>query len=138
MPLTDGISSFEDLLANNILRIFVWVIAFITCFGNLFVIGMRSFIKAENTTHATSIKILCCKYVSYLNGFRMSSVTCALDSYWSSTMALNINGEVGNFCSKYEVLFSLALCFRLNEFAVIQNPPIGVLYWKWGNRGASQ
>ncbi|PNI60444.1 RXFP2 isoform 2 [Pan troglodytes] len=60
MPLTDGISSFEDLLANNILRIFVWVIAFITCFGNLFVIGMRSFIKAENTTHAMSIKILCC------------------------------------------------------------------------------
>ncbi|XP_021122182.1 relaxin receptor 2 isoform X2 [Heterocephalus glaber] len=60
MPLSDGISSFEDLLANNILRIFVWVIAFITCFGNLFVIGMRSFIKAENTTHAMSIKILCC------------------------------------------------------------------------------
>ncbi|XP_059935632.1 relaxin receptor 2 isoform X3 [Mesoplodon densirostris] len=60
MPLTDGISSFEDLLANNILRIFVWVIASLTCFGNLFVIGMRSFIKAENMTHATSIKILCC------------------------------------------------------------------------------
>ncbi|XP_017828514.5 relaxin receptor 2, partial [Callithrix jacchus] len=60
MPLTDGISSFEDLLANDILRIFVWVIAFIICFGNLFVIGMRSFIKAENTTHAMSIKILCC------------------------------------------------------------------------------
>nr|XP_012320935.1 relaxin receptor 2 isoform X2 [Aotus nancymaae] len=60
IPLTDGISSFEDLLANDILRIFVWVIAFITCFGNLCVIGMRSFIKAENTTHAMSIKILCC------------------------------------------------------------------------------
>uniref|UniRef100_A0A6I8NEI6 Relaxin family peptide receptor 2 n=1 Tax=Ornithorhynchus anatinus TaxID=9258 RepID=A0A6I8NEI6_ORNAN len=59
-PLTDGISSFEDLLANNILRVFVWVIAFITCFGNLFVIGMRSFIRAENKTHAMSIKILCC------------------------------------------------------------------------------
>ncbi|XP_057563547.1 relaxin receptor 2 [Hippopotamus amphibius kiboko] len=60
MPLTDGISSFEDLLANSILRVFVWVIALITCFGNLFVIGMRSFIKAENMTHATSIKTLCC------------------------------------------------------------------------------
>ncbi|XP_038618104.1 relaxin receptor 2 [Tachyglossus aculeatus] len=59
-PLTDGISSFEDLLANNILRVFVWVIAFVTCFGNLFVIGMRSLIRAENKTHAMSIKILCC------------------------------------------------------------------------------
>lgn len=61
-PLTDGISSFEDLLANNVLRVFVWVIACVTCFGNLLVIGMRSFIKAENETHAMSIKILCCKY----------------------------------------------------------------------------
>uniref|UniRef100_A0A8C6S0H7 Relaxin receptor 2 n=1 Tax=Nannospalax galili TaxID=1026970 RepID=A0A8C6S0H7_NANGA len=60
MPSTDGISSFEDLLANSILRVFVWVIAFVTSFGNLVVIGMRSLIKAENTTHAMSIKILCC------------------------------------------------------------------------------
>uniref|UniRef100_A0A8D0HCN2 Relaxin family peptide receptor 2 n=1 Tax=Sphenodon punctatus TaxID=8508 RepID=A0A8D0HCN2_SPHPU len=59
-PLTDGISSFENLLANNVLRVFVWVIACVTCFGNLFVIGMRSVIRAENKTHAMSIKILCC------------------------------------------------------------------------------
>ncbi|XP_059574270.1 relaxin receptor 2 isoform X3 [Alligator mississippiensis] len=59
-PLTDGISSFEDLLANNVLRVFLWVIACITCFGNLFVIGMRSFIRAENKTHTMSIKMLCC------------------------------------------------------------------------------
>ncbi|XP_063807836.1 relaxin receptor 2 isoform X2 [Pseudophryne corroboree] len=59
-PLTDGISSFENLLANTILRVFVWVIACITCFGNIFVIGMRSFIPSENKTHTMSIKILCC------------------------------------------------------------------------------
>ncbi|XP_056417855.1 relaxin receptor 2 isoform X1 [Hyla sarda] len=59
-PLTDGISSFENLLANTVLRIFVWVIACITCFGNIFVIGMRSFIQSENKTHTISIKILCC------------------------------------------------------------------------------
>ncbi|XP_078400978.1 relaxin receptor 1-like [Cetorhinus maximus] len=59
-PNTDGISSFEDLLANIILRVFVWVIAFLTCFGNLFVIFMRSLIRAENKLHAMSIKILCC------------------------------------------------------------------------------
>ncbi|XP_031427653.1 relaxin receptor 2 isoform X2 [Clupea harengus] len=59
-PNTDGISSFENLLANLILRVSVWVIAFITCFGNLFVIGMRSFIRAENNLHAACIKVLCC------------------------------------------------------------------------------
>ncbi|XP_069495841.1 relaxin receptor 2 [Ambystoma mexicanum] len=59
-PLTDGISTFENLLANCVLRVFVWVIACITCFGNLFVIGMRSFIRSENKMHTLSIKILCC------------------------------------------------------------------------------
>ncbi|XP_058885554.1 relaxin receptor 2-like isoform X3 [Acipenser ruthenus] len=59
-PNTDGISSFEDLLANIILRVSVWVIAFITCFGNVFVICMRSFVRAENNLHAMCIKVLCC------------------------------------------------------------------------------
>ncbi|AWO99933.1 putative relaxin receptor 2 [Scophthalmus maximus] len=59
-PNTDGISSFEDLLANKVLRVSVWVMAFITCFGNLFVIGMRSLIRAENNLHAACIKVLCC------------------------------------------------------------------------------
>ncbi|XP_039534156.1 relaxin receptor 2a isoform X1 [Pimephales promelas] len=58
-PNTDGISSVEDLLASLILRVSVWVMAFITCFGNLFVIGMRSLIRAENTLHAACIKVLC-------------------------------------------------------------------------------
>uniref|UniRef100_A0A3P8XRI4 G-protein coupled receptors family 1 profile domain-containing protein n=1 Tax=Esox lucius TaxID=8010 RepID=A0A3P8XRI4_ESOLU len=59
-PNTDGISSVEDLLANVVLRVSVWVMAFITCFGNLFVIGMRSLIRAENNLHAACIKVLCC------------------------------------------------------------------------------
>ncbi|KAJ8280142.1 hypothetical protein GJAV_G00051000 [Gymnothorax javanicus] len=59
-PNSDGISSFEDLLANVVLRVSVWVMAFITCFGNLFVIGMRTVIRAENTLHALCIKVLCC------------------------------------------------------------------------------
>ncbi|XP_061596710.1 relaxin receptor 2-like [Cololabis saira] len=59
-PNTDGISSFEDLLANMVLRVSVWVMAFITCFGNILVIGMRSLIRAENNLHAACIKVLCC------------------------------------------------------------------------------
>ncbi|KAM6057302.1 relaxin receptor 1-like isoform 2-T2 [Theristicus caerulescens] len=59
-PNTDGISSFENLLANIILRVFVWVIACLTCFGNLFVICMRSFMVAENSQHTMAIKSLCC------------------------------------------------------------------------------
>ncbi|XP_033891186.2 relaxin receptor 1 isoform X1 [Acipenser ruthenus] len=59
-PNTDGISSFEDLLANIVLRVFVWVVSAITCFGNIFVICMRSYIRSENKLHAMSIMSLCC------------------------------------------------------------------------------
>ncbi|KFO88092.1 Relaxin receptor 1, partial [Buceros rhinoceros silvestris] len=59
-PNTDGISSFENLLASIILRVFVWVIACLTCFGNLFVVCMRSFLASENSQHTMAIKSLCC------------------------------------------------------------------------------
>ncbi|TSK49684.1 Relaxin receptor 2 [Bagarius yarrelli] len=59
-PNSDGLSSFEDLLASVVLRVSVWVMAFVTCFGNIFVIGMRTLIRAENNLHAICIKVLCC------------------------------------------------------------------------------
>ncbi|KTF72362.1 hypothetical protein cypCar_00041956, partial [Cyprinus carpio] len=61
-PNTDGISSFEDLLANIVLRVFVWVVSATTCFGNIFVICMRSYIRSENKLHAMCIISLCCAY----------------------------------------------------------------------------
>lgn len=60
-PNTDGISSFEHLLANIILRVFVWVIACVTCLGNLCVICMRSCVVTESSAHTMAIKSLCCE-----------------------------------------------------------------------------
>ncbi|XP_019377253.1 PREDICTED: relaxin receptor 1 isoform X4 [Gavialis gangeticus] len=59
-PNTDGISSFENLLASIIQRVFVWVVSAVTCFGNIFVICMRPYIRSENKLHAISIMSLCC------------------------------------------------------------------------------
>ncbi|KAL6078881.1 hypothetical protein STEG23_028118, partial [Scotinomys teguina] len=59
-PNTDGISSLENLLASIIQRVFVWVVSAITCFGNIFVICMRPYIRSENRLHAMSIISLCC------------------------------------------------------------------------------
>ncbi|KAM8847754.1 relaxin receptor 1 [Synchiropus picturatus] len=59
-PNTDGISSLEDLLANIVLRVFVWVVSATTCVGNVFVICMRSYIRSENKLHAMCIISLCC------------------------------------------------------------------------------
>ncbi|XP_062964334.1 relaxin receptor 1 isoform X3 [Cynocephalus volans] len=59
-PNTDGISSLENLLASIIQRIFVWVVSAVTCFGNIFVICTRPYIRSENKLHAMSIISLCC------------------------------------------------------------------------------
>ncbi|KAL1778354.1 relaxin receptor 1 isoform X1 [Sigmodon hispidus] len=59
-PNTDGISSLDNLLASIIQRVFVWVVSAITCFGNIFVICMRPYIRSENKLHAMSIISLCC------------------------------------------------------------------------------
>ncbi|XP_030048089.1 relaxin receptor 1 [Microcaecilia unicolor] len=59
-PNTDGISSLENLLASIVQRVFVWVVSIITCFGNIFVICTRPYLRSENKLHATSIISLCC------------------------------------------------------------------------------
>ncbi|XP_016069324.1 PREDICTED: relaxin receptor 2 [Miniopterus natalensis] len=128
MPLTDGISSFEDLLANNILRICVWVIAFITCFGNLFVIGMRSFIKAENTTHAMSIKVLCCAdclmgvYLFFV-GFSDLKYRGQYQKYallWMESLQCRLMGVLAMLSTEVSVL--LLTYLTLEKFLVIVFP----------------
>ncbi|XP_040303873.1 relaxin receptor 2 [Herpailurus yagouaroundi] len=137
MPLTDGISSFEDLLANNILRIFVWVIAFITCFGNLFVIGMRSFIKAENTTHATSIKILCCAdclmgvYLFFV-GFFDIKYRGQYQKYallWMESLQCRLMGFLAMLSTEVSVL--LLTYLTLEKFLVIVFPFSNIRPGKW-------
>ncbi|XP_069487438.1 LOW QUALITY PROTEIN: relaxin receptor 1 [Ambystoma mexicanum] len=59
-PNTDGISSLENLLASIVQRVFVWVVSIVTCFGNIFVICTRPYIRSENKLHAMSIISLCC------------------------------------------------------------------------------
>ncbi|XP_020956957.1 relaxin receptor 1 isoform X16 [Sus scrofa] len=65
-PNTDGISSLENLLASIIQRVFVWVVSAVTCFGNIFVICMRPYIRSENKLHAMSIISLCCTITSWV------------------------------------------------------------------------
>ncbi|KAM6144662.1 LOW QUALITY PROTEIN: relaxin receptor 2 [Phoenicopterus ruber ruber] len=98
--LTDGISSFEDLLANNVLRVFVWVIACVTCSGNL-VIRMRSFIKAENDTHTISIKIFC----SQIKNPRAHR-NVGPNSYllWPNSTSLQAYGAISMNCAIYLTL----------------------------------
>ncbi|XP_051794034.1 relaxin receptor 2a isoform X2 [Acanthochromis polyacanthus] len=125
-PNTDGISSFENLLANIVLRVSVWVMAFITCFGNLFVIGMRSLIRAENNLHAACIKVLCyCLMGVYLFfvgvfdvKFRGQYNRNAL--LWMESIECRIIGFLAMLSSEVSVL--LLTYLTLEKFLVIVFP----------------
>jgi hypothetical protein len=47
-PRGDGISSFQHLLDNVVLRISVWIVALVACFGNLFVLIGRMIMHEMN------------------------------------------------------------------------------------------
>lgn len=80
-PNTDGISSLENLLASIIQRVFVWVVSAITCFGNIFVICMRPYIRSENKLHAISIMSLCCEYTISRVSFQSACSTYDICCY---------------------------------------------------------
>ncbi|XP_032660617.1 relaxin receptor 1-like [Chelonoidis abingdonii] len=111
-PNTDGISSFENLLANIILRVFVWVIACITCFGNLFVICMRSFVITENSQHTMAIKSLCCAdglmgiYLFFIGAFdlKFSGEYNKHAQVWMASIQCQLVGSLAMLSSEVSVL----------------------------------
>ncbi|CAM4602204.1 unnamed protein product [Lepidochelys olivacea] len=111
-PNTDGISSFENLLANIILRVFVWVIACVTCFGNLFVIFMRSFVVMENSQHTMAIKSLCCAdclmgiYLFFIGAFdlKFSGEYNKHAQVWMASIQCQLVGSLAMLSSEVSVL----------------------------------
>ncbi|XP_054163952.1 relaxin receptor 2-like [Oppia nitens] len=57
-PRGDGISSFQHLLDNVILRVSVWIVALVACVGNLFVLIGRMMMHEMNEVHSFFIKNL--------------------------------------------------------------------------------
>ncbi len=53
-PRGDGISSFQHLLDNVVLRISVWIVALVACFGNLFVLIGRMIMHEMNEVFTAS------------------------------------------------------------------------------------
>ncbi|CAG2168232.1 unnamed protein product [Oppiella nova] len=57
-PRSDGISSFQHLLDNVVLRVSVWIVALVACGGNLFVLIGRMMMHEMNEVHSFFIKNL--------------------------------------------------------------------------------
>ncbi|XP_078236942.1 relaxin receptor 1-like [Pogona vitticeps] len=111
-PNTDGISSFENLLASLLLRVFVWVVAFVTCFGNLFVIFTRSFIVNESTKHTIAIKSLCCAdclmgiYLFFVGAFdlKFSGEYNKHAQAWKASLWCHLVGSLAMLSSEVSIL----------------------------------
>ncbi|XP_057207824.1 relaxin receptor 2b isoform X1 [Triplophysa rosa] len=127
-PNSDGLSSFEDLLANVVLRVFVWVMAFITCFGNLFVIGMRTVLRAENNLHALCIKVLCCAdclmgvYLFFLGVFdvKFRGEYNKNAKLWMDSLECHVIGFLAMLSSEVSVM--LLTYLTMEKFLVIVFP----------------
>lgn len=57
-PRWDGISSVNHLLDSVVLRVSVWVVALVACFGNLLVLVGRMLFREQNEVHSFYIKNL--------------------------------------------------------------------------------
>ncbi|XP_062819798.1 relaxin receptor 1 [Anolis carolinensis] len=135
-PNTDGISSFENLLASAVLRAAVWVIAFVTCFGNLFVIFTRSFIVTEHSKHTMAIKSLCCAdclmgaYLFFLGAFdlKFSGEYNRHAQAWMSSPSCHLVGSLAVLSAEVSVL--LLTYMTLEKYLCIAFP--------FGRYGASE
>nr|XP_013809045.1 PREDICTED: relaxin receptor 1-like [Apteryx mantelli mantelli] len=146
-PNTDGISSFENLLANIILRVFVWVIACVTCFGNLFVICMRSVIVAENSQHTMAIKSLCCAdclmgiYLFVIGAFdlKYSGEYNKHAQVWMASLQCQLVGSLAMLSSEVSVLLLtyvtlekyFSIVFPFSHYRAGKKQTISVLVIIW-------
>uniref|UniRef100_A0A8B9SAG2 G-protein coupled receptors family 1 profile domain-containing protein n=1 Tax=Apteryx owenii TaxID=8824 RepID=A0A8B9SAG2_APTOW len=146
-PNTDGISSFENLLANIILRVFVWVIACVTCFGNLFVICMRSIIIAENSQHTMAIKSLCCAdclmgiYLFVIGAFdlKYSGEYNKHAQVWMASLQCQLVGSLAMLSSEVSVLLLtyvtlekyFSIVFPFSHYRAGKKQTISVLVIIW-------
>ncbi|XP_041462018.1 relaxin receptor 1-like [Lytechinus variegatus] len=127
-PRSDGISSFENLLKNVILRVFVWTIGIITSVGNLGVLVSRAFMKAENKVHTVVVINLCTADLLmglYLLIIGTHDVTYR-DSYnqhaleWTNSLTCKVSGLLGMLSSEVSVLTLMFI--SLERYFIIVYP----------------
>ncbi|KAL9887599.1 leucine-rich repeat-containing G protein-coupled receptor 3 isoform 4-T4 [Glossina fuscipes fuscipes] len=71
-PISDGLSTFHDLLSKPVLRYSVWIMAFITITGNIMVLWGRFTYRDENVAVAMVIRNLA--FADLLMGFYLLTI----------------------------------------------------------------
>ncbi|XP_076330875.1 uncharacterized protein LOC143236475 [Tachypleus tridentatus] len=111
-PQGDGISSVAHLLDNVILRVSVWMMAFLACFGNIFVLICRALLREENRAHSFYIvnlsfaDFLMAVYLFIIAGhdFKYRGHYIRFDAQWRHSWKCNICGFLSTLSSEASVL----------------------------------
>ncbi|XP_022252762.1 relaxin receptor 2-like [Limulus polyphemus] len=111
-PHDDGISSVAHLLDNVILRVSVWMIAFLACFGNIFVLICRALLREQNEAH--SFYIVNLSVADFLMGVYLFIIAghdvtyrghyIRFDAQWRHSWKCNICGFLSTLSSEASVL----------------------------------
>ncbi|XP_071115413.1 relaxin receptor 2-like [Haliotis cracherodii] len=111
-PRGDGISSRENLLENIILRVTVWIVAILACFGNCAVLMGRFILKEDNQIHSFFIKNL--SMADLLMGIYLTVIAVhdmryrgrylSFDHTWRDSWGCDVCGLLSTVSSEVSVL----------------------------------
>ncbi|XP_050390908.2 relaxin receptor 1-like, partial [Patella vulgata] len=111
-PQGDGISSQYNLLESHILRVTVWIVAILACFGNLAVLLGRFFIREDNQIHSFFIKNL--SFADLVMGMylivigthdmRYRGRYLFYDYKWRNSWGCDVSGMLSTISSEVSVL----------------------------------
>ncbi|KAI1294589.1 Relaxin receptor 2 [Halotydeus destructor] len=139
-PTTDGVSSLHHLLVFPVLRVAIWVVAAVTCVGNLTVLLWRSMSDSEDAILSVFVKNL--SVTDFLMGVYLAIIGVHdldfQDNYahrafgWMSSWQCTLAGFLAMLSSEMSV-FILTLV-AIDRYRIITNP-YNVVSIKWARGG---
>lgn len=134
MPNSDGISSLENLLENSALRYSAWMMALLTCMGNLLVLWVRCTFRDENKNVSTVIRNLALAdlfmgvylLVISVQDIRFRDVYHQQAHAWVGSWFCAISGIVAMFSCNVSLL--IIAFMSMDRFLVIADP-FGAQKW---------
>lgn len=127
-PKTDGISSLENLLENPVLRYSAWMMALLTCLGNILVLWVRCTFRDENKNVSTVIRNLAIAdlfmgvylLVISIQDMRYRDVYNKEASGWVGSWTCVASGIVAMVSSEVSLL--ILAFMSMDRFLVIADP----------------
>ncbi|KAK6636889.1 hypothetical protein RUM43_010553 [Polyplax serrata] len=127
-PKTDGVSTSENLLGRPILRVTVWIVAFITCAGNIYVFWERVTTKDENRVLSWIVRNLAVSdfamgiylVVIGIKDIEYRGIYHRVSHEWISSWTCTLIGSIAMLSSEVSII--ILVFMSLERFLLIAVP----------------